>query len=112
MKTVTIRGWIRLPSPQQFDGAVLIVGLDDVSKIDALSVGIAETVIDPVRGLCDRIPFCLTAEASLLTRGSYVLTAEIRHAGRALTRGDFLTTAAFPWAVGDRDDQVIDVTPI
>ena len=95
MGTVVIRGWIRLPSRQVFDDAVAIVGLDDVSKIDAPSVRIAETIIDPIRGLHDRIPFSLAAEERLLTSNSYVLAVEIRGSGkRALGPGDFLTTQA------------------
>ena len=113
MGTFTIHGWIRLPSPQPFDDAVAIVGLDDVSRIDTRSVRIAETVIDPIRGLQERIPFCLVAEEGLLTSDSYVLSAEIRRSGkRALSPGDFLTTAAFPWTVGDRNVKVIDVSQI
>jgi uncharacterized lipoprotein YbaY len=115
MGTLTIRGWIRLPSPQPFHDAVAIVGLDDVTRIDAPSVRIAEIIIDPICGLRDRIPFCLTAEESLLASGSYVLTAEIRRSGkRALSRGDFLTTAAVPWTVGNHGDkvEVLDVNQI
>ena len=44
MRKISIRGWIELPSPQSFVGATAIVGLDDVTLIDALSTRIAETV--------------------------------------------------------------------
>jgi len=109
---VAIRGLIRLPSLQRFEDAVAIVGLDDVSMIDAPSVRVAETRVEPIRGLCDRIPFCLTANETLLTSDSYVLAAEIRRSGKeGLAKGDFLTTAAFPWVKGD-DDKVIDVEQI
>ncbi len=113
MGTFIIRGWIMLPSPKQFEHAIAIVGLDDVSKTDAPSIRIAETVIEPISGLVDRIPFRLTLDPDLLGCDAYVLTAEIRQSrGRRLSPGDFLTTAAFPWAVGDCSDQVIDVSQI
>lgn len=115
MGTLTIRGWIRLPSPQLFHDAVAIVGLDDVTSIDAPAVRVVEIIIDSICGLQDRIPFCLTTEESLLPAGSYVLAAEIRRSGkRALSRGDFLTTAAVPWTAGNHGDQVevLDVKQI
>ena len=61
MRKVSIRGWIALPSPQWFDGATAIVGLDDVTLIDALSKRVAETVIEGISGQQDRIPFSLEA---------------------------------------------------
>jgi uncharacterized lipoprotein YbaY len=113
MASLAIRGVVRLPSPQLFDDAVAIVGLDDVSKIDAPSVRVAETVITSIRGLRDLIPFCLLSEERLPDSHSYVLTAEIRRSkGRALSPGDFLTTVAFSWTSSDRDDKIVDVSQI
>jgi uncharacterized lipoprotein YbaY len=113
MGILEIRGWIRLPSPQVFDGAVAIVRLEDVGRIDAPSKCIARTVLEPIRGRLDRIPFRLMVQESLLTSDRHVLSAEIRRSGaRTLRSGDFLTTAAFPWTIGDRRDEVIDVSEI
>jgi hypothetical protein len=96
-----------------FENAVAIVRLNDVSKIDAPSVCIAESIIDPIHGLRDRIPFSLAPDKKLLASHSYVLAAEIRlSGGRPLRPGDFLTTAAFPWTVNDRGDKLIDVSEI
>jgi uncharacterized lipoprotein YbaY len=111
--TFVIRGWIRLPSPQVFDDAVAIVGLDDVSKIDAPSIRVAEAIIRPIGGLLDRIPFYLTIDPNLRASDSYVLTAEIRCSKKErLSPGDFLATTAFPWSVSDRTDKTIDVSQI
>ncbi|WP_291869132.1 YbaY family lipoprotein [Bradyrhizobium sp.] len=113
MATFTITGWIRLPSSQWLDGATAIVGLDDVSTIDAPSVRIAETVIAPVSGTLDRIPFSLAVPKRLPTSASYTLSAEIRRSGPgALRRGDFLSTTAIPWTEGDVDGNIIDVRQI
>ena len=69
-------------------------GLDNVSMIDARSVRIAETVIAPVSGTLDRIPFSLTVTEPVSKSASYTLSAEIRRSRPgALSRGDFLTTA-------------------
>ena len=108
-----IRGFIRLPSPQQFNGAIAVVGLDDVSMIDAPAVRVAAATIGAIRGTCDRIAFRFTVEERRLTARSYVLAAEVRRspAGR-LSPGDFLTTAAFPWTPDDRGEQVLDVVQI
>jgi hypothetical protein len=52
-------------------------------------------------------------EERLVASDSCVLTAEIRRFGRgALSRGDFLTTVAFPWKMGDHGDKMIDVSQI
>jgi len=108
----TITGSIALPSAQLFEDAVAIVGLDDVSRIDAPSVRVAEMII-PVRGRQHRIPFRLTAEESSLTGDSFVLSAEIRSSEKSRLRpGDFLTTAAFPWRRDDTADMLLQVEKI
>ena len=113
MATFTITGSIRLPSAQLLDRATAIVGLDDVSMIDARSVRIAETVIAPVSGTLDRIPFSLTVTEPVSKSASYTLSAEIRRSKPgALSRGDFLTTAAFPWTEGKVEGNVIEVRQI
>ncbi|HEV7409515.1 MAG TPA: hypothetical protein VGO01_13605 [Bradyrhizobium sp.] len=113
MATFTITGSIRLPAPQLLDGATAIVGLDNVSMIDARSVRIAETIIAPITGTLDRIPFSLTVTEPLPRSASYTLSAEIRRSGAAaLSRGDFLTTTAFPWTEGALEGNVIDVRQI
>jgi len=111
---VTIRGMITLPSPQRFDRAVAIVGLDDVTLVDADSTRIAEAVIDPVDGMHARIPFVLTVDASALrASSSYVLAAEIRTTRKdALSRGDFLSTAAHPWSAASHREATIAVQRI
>jgi hypothetical protein len=111
--TFSINGWIRLPAPQLLDGATAIVGIDDVSMIDARSVRVAETVIAPVSGTLDRIPFSLAVPESLPRSASYRLSAEIRRSRpEALSRGDFLTTTAVPWTEGKLEGHVVDVCPI
>jgi uncharacterized lipoprotein YbaY len=113
MSRTIIRGWIQLPSPQSFDGAVAIVGLDDVTQIDAPSKRLAETAIQPIKGSVDRIPFRLEAEGELPTRNSYVLAAEIRCSGEGRIRpGDFLTTVAVPWTPGSAGDHAVEVKRI
>jgi uncharacterized lipoprotein YbaY len=113
MGTFTIRGWITLGSTQWFDDAVAIVGLNDVSRIDSPSVRVVETIIAPIRGLQQRIAFCLMCEEATLTGDSFVLSAEIRRSDKTrLERGDFLTTAAFPWHRGDRDAPLLEVHQI
>lgn len=108
----TIRGWIVLPSPQKFEHAVAIVGLDDVSKIDVPSVRISETAIK-VEGVQHRIPFCLTADEASLAGDSFVLSAEIRCSEKErLRRGDFLTTAAFPWHRDEKRNMLLEVAQI
>lgn len=113
MRKISIRGWIELPSPQSFDGATAIVGLDDVTLIDALSTRIAATVIKGISGQQDRIPFHLEAQWDFRSRDSYVLAAEIRGAGRDRPGpGDFLTTVAVPWTVDQTDGNTVPVTRI
>lgn len=113
MRKVSIRGWIQLPSPQRFDGATAIVGLDDVTLIDARSQRIAETVISGIGGQQDRIPFSLEAQWEFRARGSYVLAAEIRRSGGdRLAAGDFVTTVAVPWTVERTDNNAVPVTRI
>jgi len=108
-----IRGFIRLPSPQQFNGAVAVVSLDDVSMIDAPSVRVAETTIDVIDGKHDRIPFRFTVDEQLLSSDSYVLAAEVRRSSKfQLIPGDFLTTVAFPWTPHHGGEQVLDVVKI
>ena len=105
MRKVAIRGWIVLPSPQWFDGATAIVGLDDVTLIDALSTRIAETVIEGIqRAAGSHSVQPGSAVGFPGHRDSYVLAAEIRCSGRdRLAPGDFLTTVAVPWI--SRSDQ-------
>jgi uncharacterized lipoprotein YbaY len=114
MGAFVIRGWIRMPSPERFDGAVATIGLDDVTMIDAPSVRIAETSIAPVQGLRDRIPFELTVDdGGLQSSNSYILSAEIWRSGkRALSPGDFATTAAYPWRIGDAGEHILDVARV
>jgi uncharacterized lipoprotein YbaY len=113
MRKVSIRGWIQLPSPQRFDGATAIVGLDDVTLIDASSKRIAETVIEGISGRPDRIPFSLQAEWDFRARDSYVLAAEVRRSGGdRLGPGDFVTTVAVPWTVDRTDGNSVPVTEV
>lgn len=114
MAEVTIRGWVTLMPPQRFDHAVAIVALDDVTYVDAESTRIAEVVIEPVCGVHARIPFSLRVEASALrASSSYVLTAEIRTLHKdALSRGDFLSTAAHPWSSTSDGEATIAVQRI
>ncbi len=113
MRKVSIRGWIQLPSPQLFDGATAIVGLDDVTLIDARSTRIAETVIDGINGRQERIPFSLEAQWEFRARDSYVLAAEIRRSGGdRLAVGDFATTVAVPWTVDRTDGNAVPVTRV
>jgi uncharacterized lipoprotein YbaY len=113
MSKVTIRGWIQLPSPHPFNGAVAVVGLDDVTRIDAPSERVAETIIEPIQGSHDRIPFCLESDVNLSTPNSYVLAAQIRCSGENRLRpGDFLTTVAVPWTVGRTHDNIVEVSRI
>ena len=113
MAGITIRGWIELPAAQSLDGATAIVGLDDVTLIDAPSKRIAETVIAGIRGQHDRIPFSLEVDRDFRTSDSYVLAAEIRRAGAATLRtGDFLSTVAVPWTVDRTNGVVVPVVRV
>jgi uncharacterized lipoprotein YbaY len=113
MNTFAITGWIRLSSPQSFEDAVAIVGLDDVTRLDVPSLRVAEAFIDHVNGVMDRISFRLTLPGCLSKFASYVLSAEIRRSGgSSLRSGDFLTVAAHPWTHGRLDGNVIDVNQI
>jgi len=113
MGTMALRGWIQLPSTQVFDGAMAIVGLDDVTLIDSPSRRKAETLIEPVNGSLVRIPFQLDVDESLSPRNSYVLTAEVRKLRKdRIQSGDFLTTVAVPWSPGDRGEAVVPVSQI
>jgi uncharacterized lipoprotein YbaY len=113
MRKISIRGWIELPSPQSFDDATAIVGLDDVTLIDAVSTRIAETVIEGISGRHDRIPFHLEAQWDFRSRDSYVLAAEVRRSGRDRPGPrDFLTTVAVPWTVDRTDGNSVPVTRI
>jgi len=113
MRKVSIRGWIVLPLPQWFDGATAIVGLDDVTLIDALSTRIAQTVIEGISGRQDRIPFSLEAQWDFRGRDSYVLAAEIRRSGGdRLAPSDFLTTVAVPWTVDRTEGNSVPVTRV
>jgi uncharacterized lipoprotein YbaY len=113
MGKITLRGWIQLPSTQVFEGAVAIVGLDDVTLIDAPSRRIAEAVIESVNGSLHRIPFRLEVEGSLSTLKRYVLTAEVRTSREErIHPGDFLTTVAVPWTPGDTGDNAVPVSRI
>jgi|SRR6266545_483917 len=113
MSEITIRGWIELPSRLLFDGAVAVVGLDDVTQIDSRSKRVAETVIERICGWQDRIPFNLEARGDFQARNSYVLAAEIRCAGKKhLGPGDFLTTVAVPWTVDKTDGNLVPITRI
>jgi uncharacterized lipoprotein YbaY len=113
MIKLTIRGSIQLPSPHRFSGAVAVVGLEDVTMADAPSRRIAETVIEPISGSCDRIPFSIMVEGDFPASKSYVLAAQIRHShNEGLRPGDFLTTVAVPWTVGKTDENVVPVRRI
>ena len=106
MAEVTICGWIILQSPEQFDDALAVVALDDVTQIDSKSTRVAEVVIKPLHGVFARIPFSLRVDASAVrASSSYSLVAEIRtKRNEELSRGNFLSTAAHPWSMaGDRE---------
>lgn len=114
MPEVTIRGWVTLASPQRFDGAVAIVGLDDVTHVDADSTRVAQVVVEPLNGVHARIPFALTVDTDALrASASYVLAAEIRTSGKdELSRGDYLSTAAHPWSTANDREATIPVQRI
>lgn len=113
MIKLTIHGAIQLPSPHRFAGAVAVVGLDDVTMMDAPSRRVAETVIEPITGSRDRIPFFIVAEGDFPAGNSYVLAAQIRHSKeQGLRPGDFLTTVAVPWTIDDTGDNVVPVRRI
>jgi uncharacterized lipoprotein YbaY len=113
MSTISIGGWIQLPSHHEFERAIAIVGLDDVTQIDAPSKRVAEVVIEPISGSINQIPFRLQAEGDLSKRRSYVLRAEIRRSQQVKLRpGDFLTTVAVPWLPGDVDGNAVPVRQV
>jgi uncharacterized lipoprotein YbaY len=105
-----------LPALENFpEGAVAVVGLDDVTQIDAPSNRIAETMVSSISGPRDRIPFTLTVEERSIDRGSYVLSAEVRRDGTSgLRPGDFLSTVAHPWRTRESEssDQIVRVSRI
>jgi hypothetical protein len=113
MKDIRIRGVIILPQQETFADATAIVGLDDVTMIDAPSRRIAETTIAHVHGAWKRIPFELTARFDPSAAASYVLAAEIRVGPRdAPGLADYLSTIACPWSPADVDQKTIFVQRI
>lgn len=113
MPEIIVRGWIELPARELFTAAVAVVGIDDVTKIDAPSRRVAETVVEPVNGWQDRIPFSLKVQGEVSARNSYVLSAEIRRFGeKDLRPGDFLTTVAVPWTAAETGRNVVPVSRI
>jgi hypothetical protein len=114
LSEVTIRGWVTLASPQRFNDAIAIVGLDDVTHVDVESKRLAQVVMEPLIGLYGRVPFALTVDISALcASSSYALTAEIRITTKGnLSRGDFLSTAAHPWSPASDREVTIPVQRI
>ena len=114
MAEITIRGWIALTSKEHLEDAVATVSLDDVTHIDAESTRIAEVVIEPLHGVFARIPFSLRVDASAVrASSSHSLAAEIRtKRNKALSRGDFLSTAAHPWSMESDHESTIAVQRI
>jgi uncharacterized lipoprotein YbaY len=111
-RSVPIKGIVRLAAPDVFEDATVIIGLDDVSLIDAPSRRIAERTIEHVRGPRAEIPFRLEVPSGLSRSSDYVLSAEIHRSGEALAAGDYLSVAACPWRPGETEDQVIPVRKI
>lgn len=102
MKEIRIQGIISLARQEMFADATAIVGLDDVTMIDAPSRRIAETIIEHVSGLRDQIPFELTTRFEPSASASYALAAEIRLGPRdAPGLADYVSTIACPWAPTD-----------
>jgi hypothetical protein len=84
-----------------------------VTRIDAPSRRVAETIIEPIYGSQNRIPFRMEAEGHFPAGNSYVLAAEIRCSGQERLRpGDFLTTVAVPWTIGNTHANVVEVRRI
>jgi hypothetical protein len=102
-----------MPAPEVFDSATVVIGLDDVTKIDALSHRVAETKVGPISGRQQEIPFVLALPEPLPRTASYELSAEIRRAGgNAIRPGDFLSIVSHPWSLGDDRHEVIHVEKI
>lgn len=98
----SIAGIVQLADADEFDNAVLIVALHDVSWIDAPSRTVAERTYRPISGRHSEFRFCLALPGSLPTSASYSLKAEIRRGDpKALRSGDYLSTAAHPWSAGE-----------
>jgi uncharacterized lipoprotein YbaY len=113
MSEVAIDGWIELPAPHAFNDAVAVVGLDDVTYVDAPARRVMETVVAPIIGSQARIPFSMRGDVDVSERRRYVLAAVIYGSGeRRLQPGDFLTTAAHPWTAGAGHDNVLRVSRI
>jgi uncharacterized lipoprotein YbaY len=109
----TVHGWIVLRKAEVFRSAMAIVGLDDVSYVDRPAVRIAETVIAPIDGLKDRIPFRFDGDEKLLTGNSFAVSAAIRCSDNTrLRHGDFLTTTAHPWLPGEDRELLLAVSQI
>lgn len=112
-KDFRIRGVIRLAQREMFDDATAIVGLDDVTMIDAPSRRVAEKIIEHVRGLQTEIPFELTARFEPSASASYVLSAEIRlGAGDPHGPADHVSTIACPWSPADVGRKTVPVRKI
>jgi uncharacterized lipoprotein YbaY len=111
--TVHISGAIRLERDEVFRDATAVVGLDDVTQVDAPSRRIAETKIEHLRGQHAAIPFKLVAAFVPSSRASYVLSAEIREgAAGGLRSGDYVNQIACPWTPDQTEDAVIPVRKI
>jgi len=96
-----IAGIVRLEQPEPLDDALLLVTLQDVTYVDAPSPIVAQSV-HGVSGWNVEIPFRLELRKPVRPRGAYSLKAEIRRSDpAALHPGDYLSTAAHPWAPGD-----------
>jgi len=96
-----LSGIVRLDQPGNFDDAVLIVGLHDVSYVDRPSRTLAERAYR-LSGPYSDIQFSLCLPESLPSAAAYALRAEIRCKDpKQLSRADYVSTIAHPWSPGD-----------
>ncbi len=107
-RTDSISGFVRLERPAEFDLALLVVALHDVTYVDAPSRIVAERVYERISGHRDEIPFRLSLPENLPVSASYALKAEIRRSARAALRpGDYLSIAAHPWSPGETSAVIV-----
>ena len=79
-----------------FDGATVYVRLEDVSRVDAASIVVAEQIISKVTAADVPIHFRLTGEP-LAERAAYIVTVHVDVDGSGvLSPGDYLTMESYP----------------
>jgi len=113
---VQVRGRVHIPAAAAtFDGAWILVRLEDVSLADAAALVVAEQVIRDISHATGRettVPFVLRTTSALDPRAHYSVRAhvDLTHAGR-VTIGDLVSAESYPVRV-DRPPAHVDAPAV